>query len=85
MLDGFNYGDFEFDEESGYYILKGAEKTEPYSEVTFDENGVLSAILMYNSNLSENPETEDMNVSAAMVFTNIGTTLIDVPEYSIAK
>jgi hypothetical protein len=85
LLDGLNYNDFEFDEDTGFYIQKDAVENEPYSEVTFDENGVLLTLFIYNDNLSENPETEGMDLATVISFSNIGITVINVPEYTVAK
>ena len=85
LLDGLNYNDFEFDEDTGFYIQKDAVENEPYSEVTFDENGVLLTLFIYNDNLSENPETEGMDLTTVISFSNIGIAVINVPEYTVAK
>ena len=84
LLEGFNYNDFEFDENSGYYVKKETVENEPYYELMF-EDGVLLTLFIYNDNLSENPETEGMQLSTVIGFINIGTTVIDIPEYTIVQ
>ena len=85
LLDGLSYNDFEFDEESGYYVQKEALENEPYFELVFNETGFLLAISIYNNNLSEAPETEGADLSAVIGFNSIGSTVIDIPEYTIAE
>ena len=85
LLEGLNYNDFEFDAETGHYVPKEVVENEPYSEVLFDENGLLVSLFIYNDNLSENPETEGANLSAMIGFNNTETPVIEVPEYTIVE
>ena len=85
LLEGLRYNDFEFSEESGYYVPKETVENEPYSELYFDENGVLLVLFIYNANLSENPEAEGLILATVIGFSNIGTTVIDIPEYTVVK
>ena len=85
LLEGLSYNDFDFDENTGFFVPKEDVEDEPYSEVTFDENGILLTLFIYNDNLSDNPETEGMDLSTVISFSNIGTTVISVPEYTVVK
>ena len=85
LLEGLSYNDFDFDENTGFFVPKEDVEDEPYSEVTFDENGILLTLFIYNDNLSDNPETEGMDLSTVISFSNIGTTVINVPEYTIVR
>ena len=85
LLEGLNYNDFEFDEETGYYVPKEVAENEPFAQLVFDENGNLVNLFIFNENLSENPETEGMDLVAMISFSNIGNNTIDVPEYTIAQ
>ena len=86
LLEGLSYNDFDFDENTGFFVPKeDVEEDEPYSEVTFDENGILLTLFIYNDNLSDNPETEGMDLSTVISFSNIGTTVISVPEYTVVR
>ena len=86
LLEGLSYNDFDFDENTGFFVPKeDVVEDEPYSEVTFDENGILLTLFIYNDNLSDNPETEGMDLSTVISFSNIGTTVISVPEYTVVR
>lgn len=85
LLEGLNYSDFEFDAETGHYVPKEVVENEPYSEVLFDENGLLVSLFIYNDNLSGNPETEGANLSTMIGFNNTETPVIEVPEYTIVE
>lgn len=86
LLEGLSYNDFDFDENTGFFVPKeDVEEDEPYSEVTFDENGNLLTLFIYNDNLSDNPETEGMDLATVISFSNIGTTVINVPEYTVVR
>ena len=85
LLEGLHYNDFEFDAETGHYTPKEVVENEPYSEVWFDENGLLTGHYIYNENLSENPETEGANLSTMIGFNNTETPVIEVPEYTIVE
>ena len=85
LLEGLSYNDFDFDENTGFFVPKEDVEDEPYSEVTFDENGILLTLFIYNDNLSDNPETEGMDLSTVISFSNIGTTVLSVPEYTVVK
>jgi hypothetical protein len=67
------------------YVPKEIVENEPYFEVWFDENGLLTGHYIYNDNLSENPETESANLLTRIGFNNTEPPVIEVPEYTIVK
>lgn len=78
LSGGYVYDEFTYDEELGAYVLDMIEEMGMIWEVRF-ENGVPVGIL-YN-------EYTDGEVSYVIsnTYTNVGTTVIDIPEYEIQE
>lgn len=78
LSGGYVYDEFAYNEETGAYVLDMIEEIGSYWEVRF-KNGVPVGLL-YN-------EYTDGEVSYIIsnTYTNVGTTVIDVPDYEIQE
>lgn len=79
LLVNYNFEDFTYDESKNVYVSEIQDQNY-WNEILF-ENGVLIKITTFIMK-------EDLNLENChkieKVFTNIGTTVIDIPEYTFA-
>lgn len=78
LLAGYNFEDLTYDESKKVYVSQMSEKNS-WNEVMF-ENGVLIKITTFT--LREDLNLENCH-KVERIFTNIGKTIIDLPEYTI--
>lgn len=77
LLAGYNFEDFTYDETKKAYVSQ-IDKQNSWEEIIF-ENGVLVKITTYI--LKEDLNEENVHI-IENIYTNIGTTTIEVPEYT---
>ena len=76
LLDGCDMADFEYDEEEQAYLYKYWEDYGYTVAIQF-ENGLPVSMTLVN--------IEDESNVILRLFTNVGTTVIDLPEYEIVE
>ena len=80
LFSTMNFNDFEYDEEKQVYVNKDFEEGKNEQYIKF-ENGVLVSI----SGVSELLEGTEVYVTIEVTITNIGTTVVEIPEYTFAE
>ena len=76
LPEGLSFSDFEFDKQSKAYVQKNADGTEIYSIAFVD--GVLSFVQIERAPDPENPDYIEI---IAFEISEIGSAVINVPDY----
>ena len=85
LIDSFSFSDFEYDPEIGLYMRRTVTPDGEYmlQQVEFDMDGNILSYSTFGGNPTGNPEFDGLTFATVYNISEIGTTVIEVPEYTI--
>ena len=85
LIDSFSFSDFEYDPETGLYMRRTFTPDGEYmlQQVEFDMDGNILSYSTFGGNPTGNPEFDALTFATVYNISEIGTTVIEVPEYTI--
>lgn len=85
LLDSFSFSDFEYELETGLYMRRTVTPDGEHmlQQVEFDMDGNILSYSIFGGNPTGNPEFDGLTFATIYNISEIGTTVIEVPEYTI--
>ena len=85
LIDSFSFSDFEYDPEIGLYMRRTVTPDGEYmlQQVEFDMDGNILSYSTFGGNPTGNPEFDGLTFATVYTISEIGTTVIEGPEYTI--
>ena len=85
LIDSFSFSDFEYDPEIGLYMRRTVTPDGEYmlQQVEFDMDGNILSYSTFGGNPTGNPEFDGLTFATVYNISEIGTTVIEGPEYTI--